>query len=220
MNERRVVEIRERVLSKNDQIAAGVRAALEGQGVTALNFTSSPGSGKTTLLVRTITDLKGRAPISVLEGDQETDHDARRIAAAGVPVLQINTISSCHLDAAMVENGLRTLALVPGGFLFIENVGNLVCPASYDLGEAHKVVMLSVTEGADKPAKYPKMFRVATAMVITKTDLLPHVEFDVEDCIRYARAVNPKLAVFMVSAKTGEGLEAWYGYLLSLRARA
>ena len=220
MSERRVVEIRERVLSKNDQIAAGVRAALEAKGVTALNFTSSPGSGKTTLLVRTISDLKGRAEISVLEGDQETDHDARRIAATGAPVLQINTISSCHLDAAMVEGGLRGLWLSPGGFLFIENVGNLVCPASYDLGEAMKVVMLSVTEGADKPAKYPKMFRVADAMVITKTDLLPHVEFDVDECVRFARAVNPKLAVFQVSAKTGEGLDEWYGYLLSLRDRA
>jgi len=215
----RIIEIKKDVLSKNDEIAARVRANFKLRGIFAMNLISSPGSGKTTLLVKTIHDLKSKIPIAVIEGDQQTDNDAKRIAATGVPVIQINTLSSCHLDAAMVETALEKLAFPGPGLLFIENVGNLVCPASFDLGENMKVALVSVTEGEDKPMKYPKAFRVSSAMVITKTDLLPHLEFDMASLLDLAGKINPSLHVFHLSAKTGDGLDDWYDYLLSLARR-
>lgn len=192
----------------------------EQSGVFALNFVSSPGSGKTQLLVRTITDLKDRFPISVIEGDQQTSNDAERIRATGVPALQINTGKGCHLDAHMVSRALAELAVAPSSLLFIENVGNLVCPAAFDLGEAHKVVVLSVTEGEDKPLKYPEMFAASDLMLLNKSDLLPHVEFDVGRCLANALKVNPDLQILVVSARTGEGMAAFYAWIEARAARA
>jgi len=212
----RIIDVKKDVLSKNDQIAAGIREKLRQRGIVAINFISSPGSGKTTMLVKTIEDLKSRVPIAVLEGDQQTDNDARKIAATGAPVIQINTQSACHLDAAMVEEALEKLGFAGPGFLFIENVGNLVCPASYDLGEEMKVALVSVTEGEDKPVKYPKAFRSSSAMIITKTDLLPHLDLDMGRLLDYSMKVNQSLKVFHVSAKTGDGMDDWYDFLLSL----
>jgi len=179
----------------------------------ALNLMSSPGSGKTTLLERTIREMGTQLEISVLGGDQETQNDAARIAATGCKVFQINTGTGCHLDAEMVARGMRALAPLPDSVLMIENVGNLVCPALFDLGERARVVMLSVTEGEDKPVKYPHMFRSASLMLLTKTDLLPHLDFDVERCIDYARQVNPRLEVRPLSARSGEGMGGWYDWL-------
>lgn len=192
----------------------------EQSGVFALNFVSSPGSGKTQLLVRTITDLKDRFPISVIEGDQQTSNDAERIRATGVSALQINTGKGCHLDAHMVSRALAELAVAPSSLLFIENVGNLVCPAAFDLGEAHKVVVLSVTEGEDKPLKYPEMFAASNLMLLNKSDLLPHVEFDVGRCLANALKVNPDLQILVVSARTGEGMAAFYAWIEARAARA
>ena len=212
----KIIEVKKDVLSKNDEIAARVRANLGKRGIFAINLVSSPGSGKTTLLVKTINDLKSKIPIAVIEGDQQTDNDAKRIAQTGVPVIQINTLSACHLDAAMVEKALPDLPFPGPGLLFIENVGNLVCPASYDLGENMKAALVSVTEGEDKPMKYPKAFRVSSVMVITKTDLLPHLEFDMARLLDCAGKINPNLNVFHLSAKTGDGLDDWYDYLLAM----
>ncbi len=192
----------------------------EQSGVFALNFVSSPGSGKTQLLVRTITDLKDRFPISVIEGDQQTSNDAERIRATGVSALQINTGKGCHLDAHMVSRALAELAVAPSSLLFIENVGNLVCPAAFDLGEAHKIVVLSVTEGEDKPLKYPEMFAASDLMLLNKSDLLPHVEFDVGRCLANALKVNPDLQTLVVSARTGEGMAAFYAWIEARAARA
>ncbi len=192
----------------------------EQSGVFALNFVSSPGSGKTQLLVRTITDLKDRFPISVIEGDQQTSNDAERIRATGVPALQINTGKGCHLDAHMVARALTELSVAPSSLLFIENVGNLVCPAAFDLGEAHKVVVLSVTEGEDKPLKYPEMFAASDLMLLNKSDLLPHVEFDVGRCLANALKVNPDLQTLVVSARSGEGMAAFYAWIEARAARA
>lgn len=192
----------------------------EQSGVFALNFVSSPGSGKTQLLVRTITDLKDRFPISVIEGDQQTSNDAERIRATSVPALQINTGKGCHLDAHMVSRALAELAVAPSSLLFIENVGNLVCPAAFDLGEAHKVVVLSVTEGEDKPLKYPEMFAASDLMLLNKSDILPHVEFDVGRCLANALKVNPDLQTLVVSARTGEGMAAFYAWIEARAARA
>ncbi|HAG95007.1 MAG TPA: hydrogenase accessory protein HypB, partial [Gammaproteobacteria bacterium] len=174
---------------------------------------SSPGSGKTTLLTRTLTDLKGKFPLAVIEGDQETSQDAERIRATGVNAIQVNTGKGCHLDGHMVGHALETLQPQPGSVLFIENVGNLVCPAAFDLGEAHKVAILSITEGEDKPIKYPDMFAAADVMLLNKIDLLPHLDFDVERCIEFARRINPAIQIIKVSAKTGEGMEQWYQWL-------
>lgn len=218
MTQRRIVEVRQKILSENDAIAAQTRAELEKAGIVSINLTSSPGSGKTTLLVKTIEELKGRADVAVIEGDQQTDNDARRIQSTGAPVVQVNTGSACHLDALMVRGGLERLERNAARILFVENVGNLVCPASYDLGETMKVVLLSVTEGEDKPLKYPKMFRVSSAMVITKTDLLPHVDFDVGQCVDYALKINPALKVFRLSARTGDGMGGWINFITSLTA--
>ena len=178
-----------------------------------LNLVSAPGSGKTTLLERTIRDLGARHAIHVVEGDQATANDGLRIQAAGAPVVQVNTGTGCHLEAEMIAEALRQLRPEPGALLFVENVGNLVCPALFDLGEAAKVAILSVTEGEDKPLKYPHMFRAAQLMILNKTDLLPHLDFDVARCIAHAREVNPAIEVLQLSARTGEGLEAWYGWV-------
>ena len=189
--------------------------ALAGREVLALNLVSSPGSGKTTLLERTLLDLQGELAISVIEGDQETLNDAERIRATGCKAVQINTGAGCHLDADMLARGLQQLDPPRGSVVMIENVGNLVCPALFDLGEHAKVVILSVTEGEDKPVKYPHMFRASRLMLLNKIDLLPHLRFDVERCIAYARQVNPDIEVHRVSAETGEGMSAWYAWLRS-----
>ncbi len=208
-----MVQIEQDILGKNDQYAAANRSWFQAHGILALNLVSSPGSGKTSLLTRSIQDLKDQYPLAVIEGDQQTSHDADRIRATGVPALQINTGKGCHLDAHMVGHAIESLALAPRSLLFIENVGNLVCPAAFDLGEAHKVAILSVTEGEDKPLKYPDMFHAADLMLLNKIDLLPYLDFDVEQCISYARRVNPDIQVLKVSARSGEGLEAWYAWL-------
>lgn len=217
MSQERIVQIERDILGKNDGYAARNRSLLAERGILALNLVSSPGSGKTTLLVRMISDLKDRFPIAVIEGDQQTANDADRIRETGAPAIQVNTGKGCHLDAHMVGHAMEELPLEAGGFLFVENVGNLVCPAAFDLGEAHKVAILSVTEGEDKPLKYPDMFAAADVMLLTKTDLLPHLDFDVERCLDYARRINPKIEVFRLSAKTGDGLAGWYGWLEAAR---
>ncbi len=212
LSQARMVQIETDILAKNNEYASANRAELARREVLALNLVSSPGSGKTTLLTRSIEDMKGETPIAVIEGDQQTANDAERIRATGVPAIQVNTGKGCHLDGHMVGHALEHLD-IRDGVLFIENVGNLVCPAGFDLGEAHKVVILSVTEGEDKPIKYPDMFHAADLMVLTKTDLLPHLDFDVEKCIGYARRVNPKIKILQLSAKSGEGLDEWYGWI-------
>lgn len=209
MSKARTVAIEQEILSKNNAYAAENRGYFNAHGILALNLVSSPGSGKTTLLVKTIERLSLEFPIAVVEGDQETSNDAARIRATRVPAIQINTGKGCHLDAHMVGHAVEHLGPVDDSILFIENVGNLVCPAAFDLGEAHKVVILSVTEGEDKPLKYPDMFHVADLMIIAKIDLLPHVDFDVAQTIANARKVNPRIKVLQLSARTGEGLDAW-----------
>jgi hydrogenase nickel incorporation protein HypB len=202
------------ILAKNNLLAAQNRGWLKGRNILALNLMSSPGSGKTTLLTRTINDLKKDLSISVIEGDQETINDAKKIQDTGCKVVQINTGTGCHLDAAMVERGLQELMPPLDSLVMIENVGNLVCPALFDLGETAKVVILSVTEGEDKPIKYPHIFRASQVMVLTKVDLLPYVQFDVQRCIEYAHQVNPQIKIFQVSALTGVGLSDWYQWLV------
>lgn len=207
------ISLEQNILAKNDLIAAQNRGWFKGRNILALNLMSSPGSGKTTLLTRTINDLKSKLTISVIEGDQETINDAKKIEATGCKVVQINTGTGCHLDALMVEKGLQQLNPSIDSVVAIENVGNLVCPALFDLGEQAKVVILSVTEGEDKPIKYPHIFRASNVMIITKIDLLPYVQFDVEKCIEYARQVNPDMRIFQVSAVTEDGLKDWYEWL-------
>jgi len=211
----RLVEVREAVLGKNDQIAAHNREFFRQKRIVALNLVSSPGSGKTTILERTIRELRGEIPLAVIEGDQQTMLDAERIDATGVPVVQVNTGAGCHLDADMVHQALHQMEPAENSLLFIENVGNLVCPAMFDLGEAAKVVIISVTEGEDKPLKYPAMFDAATLCLINKTDLLPHVDFDVARCREYALRVNHHLEFFEISARTGEGMSGWLAWLRS-----
>jgi len=208
-----MVRIERDILGKNDGLAAGNRRWLAGRGIFALNLVSSPGSGKTTLLCKTIEAIRERVSVAVIEGDQQTEFDADRIRATGAPALQINTGKGCHLDAAMVGQALPRLALEDNSLLLIENVGNLVCPAAFDLGEAHKVAILSVTEGEDKPLKYPDMFAAADVMLLNKVDLLPYVSFDADKAVEYALRVNPKLTVFRVSATTGEGFPAWLAWI-------
>ena len=220
LSQERIGRLERDILAKNDGFAAGNRARLARSGTFALNLVSSPGSGKTTLLCRTILALKDRFPIAVIEGDQQTSRDADRVRATGVPAVQVNTGKGCHLDAHMIAHALDDLPDAPGGVLFIENVGNLVCPAAFDLGEAHKVVMLSVTEGDDKPLKYPDMFAVADLMLLTKSDLLPHVDFDVSACMAAALRVNPRLQILTVSARSGEGLEALFAWIEARAAMA
>jgi len=209
----RMLQIEQDILAKNDEFAAANRQAFADRGIFALNLVSSPGAGKTTLLVRTIEALAGRVPVAVIEGDQQTSRDADRIRATGAPAVQVNTGKACHLDARMVAQAFASLPTIEGGLLFVENVGNLVCPAAFDLGEAHKVVILSVTEGDDKPLKYPDMFHAADLMLVNKVDLAPYVEFDAEAAIGYARRVRPGLPAMLVSATTGEGFAAWIAWL-------
>ena len=213
MSQARMVQIEQDILGKNNQYANNNRDWLAQQNILALNFVSSPGSGKTTLLTRTINDLKHKQTFSVVEGDQQTANDADRIRATGAPALQINTGKGCHLDAHMIGHALETLQPEANSVLFIENVGNLVCPAAFDLGEAHKVAILSITEGEDKPLKYPDMFQAADLMLLNKIDLLPYLNFDVEKCVEYARKVNPQIQVLTVSATSGEGMEQWYQWI-------
>jgi len=213
MSQARMVQIEQDILGKNNRHARFNREFLAERGVYAVNLVSSPGSGKTTLLAESITRLRPDLAVTVIEGDQQTTNDADRIRAAGARALQINTGKGCHLDASMVERALERLQPEDGSVLFIENVGNLVCPAAFDLGEAHKVVVLSVTEGEDKPLKYPDMFRAASLMLLNKIDLLPYVEFDVARCIEYARRVNPSIEVMTVSATKGDGIEQWTNWI-------
>lgn len=210
---RRLVDIEMDVLAKNNQIAAHNRAHFAAAGILALNLVSSPGSGKTTLLTRTLEQLAARVVCTVIEGDQQTSRDADRIRATGVAAIQVNTGKGCHLDAQMVHDALHHLSPSPGSLLFIENVGNLVCPASFDLGERHKVALLSVTEGEDKPLKYPDMFAASRLMILNKIDLLPYVSFDVDACIAYARQINPQIEVIALSATRGAGMAEWLAWL-------
>jgi hydrogenase nickel incorporation protein HypB len=216
----RLVKLEQDILAKNNTYAAQNRAWLAERGIFALNLVSSPGSGKTTLLCKTIEALRGKLAVAVIEGDQQTSHDAERIQATGAPAIQINTGKGCHLDAHMVGHALEKLPLADQAVLMIENVGNLVCPAAFDLGEAGKVVILSVTEGEDKPLKYPDMFRAARLMLLNKCDLLPHLRFDVEQAIAHARRVNPQIEVLRISATSGEGLPAWLAWIEKGAAQA
>ncbi|NPV20666.1 hydrogenase nickel incorporation protein HypB [Bradyrhizobium aeschynomenes] len=209
----RIIQIERDILGKNDRLAAENRARFAAQDVLAFNFVSSPGAGKTSLLVRAVTDLKQSRPVAVIEGDQQTSNDAERIRATGVPAIQINTGKGCHLDAAMVGEAYGRLPPLRSGLLFIENVGNLVCPAAFDLGEACKIVVFSTTEGEDKPLKYPDMFAASALMLINKIDLAPVLDFDLAQTIEYARRVNPRIEVLTMSAKTGEGFSAFYAWI-------
>ena len=209
------VDIKEAILSKNDELATRNREWFNQNHVLALNLVSSPGSGKTTLLEKTIRDLRDKVVISVIEGDQETLHDAQRIQHTGCSVVQINTGACCHLEADMLARGLEELKPNPHSLVFIENVGNLVCPALFDLGEYAKVAILSVTEGEDKPMKYPHMFQSSSVMILNKVDLLPYLRFNVDQCLEYARMVNPHIQIFRVSATTGEGMSEWYKWIQS-----
>jgi hydrogenase nickel incorporation protein HypB len=223
LSQSRMVQIEQDILGKNNGYAAKNRSWLAERGILALNLVSSPGSGKTTLLCRSIELLQKRLPVTVIEGDQQTSQDAERIRATGAKAVQINTGKGCHLDAHMVGHALQTLQPAEDSVLMIENVGNLVCPAAFDLGEAHKVVILSVTEGEDKPIKYPDMFAAADLMLLNKCDLLPHLDFDVDQAIAYAQRVNPGLRVIRTSARSGEGMEewlAWIGEQLAVRVAA
>lgn len=216
---KRLVRVEQDILAENDGLAAGNRMFFADRRILALNLMSAPGSGKTTLLVRTIADLRG-FPMAVIEGDQETSFDAERIRATGVLALQINTGRGCHLDARMVGAALPTLKPEQDSVVFIENVGNLVCPAAFDLGEAARVVLLSVTEGDDKPLKYANMFAAAELMLVTKVDLLPFVPFDPGRCSAFARRINPDIEILEVSATSGEGLGSWYDWIARRRAES
>jgi hydrogenase nickel incorporation protein HypB len=207
------VSLEQAVLAKNDALAGRNRAWFAGREILALNLVSAPGAGKTTLLERTLRELRQAHAFFVIEGDQATTNDGRRIDATGAPVVQINTGSGCHLDAVMVARAVAELKPSLGSVLVVENVGNLVCPALFDLGEHAKVAMLSVTDGEDKPIKYPHMFRAASLLIINKIDLLPHVRFDLDRCKAYARQVNPAIEILTLSATSGEGLDGWYDWI-------
>ena len=210
----RTIDVRERVMAKNDELAALVRQRLQASGVPSFNLVSSPGSGKTSLLERTLEVLGEELGIAVMTGDVQTQNDADRLARRTERLVQaVVTGGACHLDAAQVTAALEAIDLERTRLLFIENVGNLVCPASWDLGETAKIVVLSVTEGEDKPLKYPKMFRMARYAVLNKIDLLPHLDFDQDLAVRYAREINPELRFFFTSARSGEGLDEWFQFL-------
>lgn len=213
-HQKSVVAIEQDVLRENNLLAERNRGYLEAKNILALNLVSSPGSGKTTLLEKTLTELKGKAPFLVIEGDQQTTHDADRIHATGTKVVQINTGKGCHLDAHMVLHALQGMKPEEHSILFIENVGNLVCPALFDLGEKERVVIMSVTEGDDKPLKYPDMFYSSTLCIINKTDLLPYVSFSMEKAKEYVHRVKPGLPIIELSCTTGQGMEYWYEWLL------
>ncbi len=209
------VTIAQNILAVNEHVAQEIRQSLSARGICAINMMSSPGAGKTTLLERTIERLRGRLGIGVIEGDVETSADAERIEAAGAETVQINTRGACHLEAHMIRDALSHIDLAGMDLLVIENVGNLVCPAAWDLGEDLRVVVVSTTEGDDKPAKYPQMFAISQVMVVNKLDLLPYVNYDLQKVRRQALAINPNLHIFEVSCRTGEGLEAWCDWLVT-----
>jgi hydrogenase nickel incorporation protein HypB len=217
ISQRRMLDVEIDVLDKNNRLATRNRARFAAREQLVLNMVSSPGSGKTTLLTETLLRLKGKTACAVIEGDQQTINDAARIRATGTPAIQVNTGKGCHLDAQMIADAAGRLPLEDKGILFIENVGNLVCPASFDLGERHKVAVLSVTEGEDKPLKYPHMFAAASVMLLNKIDLLPYLNFDVAQCIAYAHEVNPALEVILISATQGEGMTRWLQWLETQR---
>lgn len=210
-----LVKLEKAVLSANNRVAAENRAFFTSHRILALNLVSSPGSGKTSILCRTVEGLKDRIPVSVIEGDQQTLRDAERICATGIRALQINTGEGCHLEAESVRQAIEDLKPEDDSILFIENVGNLVCPAAFDLGESAKVVVLSVTEGEDKPLKYPYMFAASSLMLLNKTDLLPYLEFNCEQCASYARQINPEIEVIELSATDGNGFDRWIDWLES-----
>lgn len=212
-NGKKIVEVEQDILQENNLLAQRNRGFFEGRNILAINLVSSPGSGKTSLLERTLTDLKSELNFAVIEGDQQTTNDADRIHATGTKVTQINTGKGCHLDAHMVLHAVQGMKLLPDSVLFIENVGNLVCPAMFDLGEQERAVVISVTEGDDKPLKYPDMFHSSTLCIINKIDLLPYVKFDVAKAKEYARKVNPNLEIIELSCTTGEGMGQWYDWL-------
>ncbi len=213
MSQARMLRVEQDILAKNNAYATDNRHYFEQHGIFAINLLSSPGSGKTSLLTKTIMALHRASKVAVIEGDQQTSRDAERIRDTGAASIQINTGKGCHLDAHMVGHAISGLGLMDDSLLFIENVGNLVCPAAFDLGEAHKVVILSVTEGEDKPLKYPDMFHAADLMLLNKIDLLPYVDFDVDQCIGYARRINPNIRVLQVSATQGIGMLAWLAWV-------
>ena len=213
LGDKKTVEVLKKILSANDRQAESNRRHFEEHGILAVNLMSSPGAGKTTLLEKTIELLGGELKIGVIEGDLETNRDAERIRKKGAPAYQITTGQACHLDAFMVHEGIHHLPLDDLDIVFIENVGNLVCPASYDVGAHLNVVLLSTTEGEDKPEKYPVMFKNAQLMLITKTDLLPYMDFDVDKAVEYAKKINPSIDVITLSPKTGEGMDLWLDYL-------
>lgn len=222
MSSGRIIQVERHILGKNDRLAADNRARFRADDVLAFNLVSSSGAGKTTLLTRAVSELKDNFPIGVIEGDQQTSNDAERIRATGVPAIQVNTGKGCHLDAAMIGEAYDRLPRLNGGILFIENVGNLVCPAAFDLGEACKIVVFSTTEGEDKPLKYSSMFAASSLMLINKIDLAPVLDFDLARTIEYARRVNPRIEVLTVSARTGEGFTAFYAWIRkrAVKARA
>ncbi|MDQ6974945.1 MAG: hydrogenase nickel incorporation protein HypB [Mariprofundaceae bacterium] len=217
LTQTRLVSIEQDILAKNNGYADANRGYFSRHGILTLNLVSSPGAGKTTLLTKTIQALNGAFPMSVIEGDQQTANDAERIRATGVKAVQINTGKGCHLDAHMIGHAMDDLKLKDKSLLFIENVGNLVCPAAFDLGEAHKVVILSTPEGEDKPLKYPDMFHAADLMILNKIDLLPYLDFDVQACINHARRVNPAIKVLQLSASTGHGMDHWLHWIKASR---
>ncbi|WP_168602898.1 hydrogenase nickel incorporation protein HypB [Novosphingobium sp. SG707] len=220
MSQTRLIQLEADIMGKNALFAAANRDRFTAAGILALNLVSSPGSGKTTLLCRTLTEIAGEFPVAVIEGDQQTSADADRIRATGAPAIQINTGKGCHLDGHMVGHAVDHLSPAEGSVLFIENVGNLVCPAAFDLGEGARVAILSVTEGEDKPLKYPDMFASADLVLVNKVDLLPHLDFDIEAAMANARRVNPRVRLIRVSARSGEGMGQWLDWLRAARAMA
>ncbi|MGL3104277.1 hydrogenase nickel incorporation protein HypB [Bradyrhizobium sp. BR 1432] len=220
MSSDRIIQVERDILGKNDRLAADNRARFRADEVLAFNLVSSPGAGKTSLLVRAVSELKGSFPIGVIEGDQQTSRDAERIRATGLPAIQVNTGKGCHLDAALVGEAYERLPWLGGGILFIENVGNLVCPAAFDLGEACKIVVFSTAEGEDKPLKYPDMFAASSLMLINKIDLATVLDFDLARTVEYAHRVNSKIEVLTVSARTGEGLPGFYDWIRKQAFRA
>ncbi|WP_094607529.1 Hydrogenase maturation factor HypB [Sporomusa silvacetica DSM 10669] len=213
MEESRIIQVTESIFSENERVAKVLRQKFADSGVLVLNLVSSPGSGKTTILERTAMDLKSELKMGVIEGDQQTSNDADRIARTGIFAQQINTMSGCHLDAPMIDKALRNFDLDNLDVLFIENVGNLVCPAEFDLGEDFRVLALSITEGEDKPIKYPLMFMSAQTILVNKIDLLSILGFKMEECSGYIKRINPNAMVFELSARSGEGMENWYQWL-------
>ncbi len=207
------IKLERKILSRNDRVAAEIRELFRSRGIAVLNMVSSPGSGKTSLLEKTLGGLSAELRIAVIEGDIQTENDARRIAVTGVPVHQINTGGACHLEAEMIRDSLDHFDLDDLDLLIIENVGNLVCPSAFDLGEGARIALISVTEGDDKPLKYPAMFHTANVMVINKMDLLPYTDFSVDEVIRNARSLNPDARILKTSCRTGEGLAAWSDYV-------